>query len=113
MSIDRRQTRVCIVVNLLACPGIGTFMAGRRLVGFMQALIMIVGCCAILAWVILQFNAGYKYVFDPMGTEAKWKAMQPPAWLGIVGGVLCIVAWLWGLFSSLQLLHESRRHQPV
>jgi uncharacterized membrane protein YuzA (DUF378 family) len=113
MSVNRRQGWTCFLVNQLACPGIGTIMAGRRVIGFLQAAVMIVGFCATLAYGLIFLSAVYKFALDATITEEKWKAMHPPAWLGIAGFGLCGVAWFWALFSSFQILNESRRHQPV
>ena len=109
MSVSRRQARTCVVVNLLAWPGVGTIMGGRRVTGFIQAVLMIGGFCSIMAWALMQLSAVYKFVFDTTAT----KVTHPSAWIGITGFALCVVAWFWALFSSLQILNESRRHQPL
>ncbi len=113
MSVNRRQGWTCFLVNQLACPGIGTIMGGRRVVGFIQAGIMIAGFCAAMAYGLMYLSAVYKYVLDGRATEAQWKAMQPAGWIGIAGFALCGLAWFWALFSSFQILNESRRHQPL
>jgi hypothetical protein len=113
MSVSRRQGWTCFLVNQLACPGIGTIMAGRRVIGFVQAAVMIVGFCTVLAYFAMYLAALYKFAMDASATEAKWKAMQPPMWMIIGGFGLTAVAWFWSLFSSFQILHESRRNQPV
>jgi len=101
------------VVNLLVCPGMGTIMAGRRLTGFAQAIVMLVGVCLTVAWGLLYLKAVYAFALDGSATEAKWRTMQPPGAFGIAGIALCAVSWLWALFSSFQILNESRRHQPL
>jgi hypothetical protein len=112
MTISRRQGVTYFLVNQLACPGIGTIMAGRK-IGFVQAAVMIGGFCLTLAFGLMYISAVYKFALDGSATEEKWKAMQPPLWMGIGGFALCGVAWFWSLFSSFQILHESRRHQSV
>jgi len=112
-SVNPRRGMTCLLVNQLACPGIGTMMAGRRVTGLVQAIIMVAGFCLTLAYALMYLSAVYKFVLDARATEATWKAMQPSAWLGIVGFVLCSVAWLWALVSSFQIVNESRRRQPV
>ena len=109
MSVSRQQARTCVIVNQLACPGIGTFMGGRRVAGLIQATMMIAGFCAVITWGVLQISAVYKFALDARATEVK----QPPGWLGIVGLALCVAAWVWALVSSFQILHESRRQQSV
>jgi len=109
MSVSRQQGWTCFLVNQLACPGVGTIMAGRRVTGFVQAGVMIVGFCATLAYGLMYLSAVYKWVLDARATQV----MHPPAWLGIGGFALCVVAWFWSLFSSFQILNESRRHQSV
>jgi uncharacterized membrane-anchored protein len=109
MSVSRQQARTCMIVNQLACPGIGTLMGGRRVAGLIQAAMMIAGFCSVIAWGVMQISAVYKFALDARATEV----MQPPAWLGIVGLALCVAAWVWALVSSFQILHESRRQQSV
>jgi hypothetical protein len=109
MSVSRQQARTCMIVNQLACPGIGTFMGGRHVTGLMQAAMMIVGFCSVIGWGLMQISAVYKFAFDARATEVA----QPPAWLGIGGLALCVVAWFWALFSSFRILNESRRNHPV
>lgn len=83
-------------------------MAGRRVIGFIQAGAMIAGFCATVAYGLMYLSAVYKFVLDARAT----KVLHPPAWLGISGFALCGLAWFWALFSSFQILNESRRHQP-
>jgi hypothetical protein len=83
------------------------------LVGFIQAGVMIAGFCAAMAYGLMYLSAVYKYVLDGRATEAQWKAMQPAGWIGIAGFALCGLAWFWALFSSFQILNESRRHQSL
>jgi len=101
------------MVNQLACPGIGTIMGGRRITGLIQAAVMIIGFALALAYGLMYLSAVYKFVLDPGATEAKWKSLQPPLWMLLTGFGLCAVAWFWSLFSSFQILHESRRSQPL
>jgi len=87
-------------------------MAGRK-IGIAQAVLMIAGFCLALAYGLLFVSAIYKFALDSVATEEKWKAMQPPLWMGITGFALCGVAWFWALFSSIKILNESRSHQPL
>ncbi|MCX6927418.1 MAG: hypothetical protein NT154_30070 [Verrucomicrobia bacterium] len=34
------------------------------------------------------------------------------AWLGEVGGVTFVAAWVWSLFTSLSVLREARANEP-
>ena len=111
--ITRQRGWTCFFVNQLACPGIGTMMAGRRVLGMLQVVVMLIGVCGALAFLLMYLNAVYKFAIDGSITEAKFNAMRPPKWLGVGGFALCVVAWLWSLFSSFRILNESRRHQPL
>lgn len=113
MTISRRQGWTYALVNQLVCPGIGTMMAGRRAIGFVQAALMIAGVCGALAFGVMYISAVYRFAMDGSATEEQLKAMQPPLWMGIGGFALCGAAWFWALFSSFQMLHESRSDQPV
>lgn len=112
MTLTRQKAITCLVVNQLACPGIGSLMAGKR-VGYVQAAVMIAGAALVLAWSLMAVNAGYKFALDPLMSEAQFRAMQPPLWMALAGFGLCAIAWFWALWVSMRLLHESRSHQPV
>lgn len=113
MTITRQKARTCLVVNQLVCPGIGTIMAGRRVIGSAQTALMLAGTCMVLAYGAMCLSAIYKFALDGYATEAKFRSMLPSRWIGIVGFALCGIAWFWALYLSLRILHESRSHQPV
>ena len=88
-------------------------MGGRRITGVIQAAIMIIGFALALGYGLMYLSAVYKFVLDGTASEAKWKSIQPPVWMLLWGFGLCAVAWFWSLFSSFQILHESRRNQSL
>jgi hypothetical protein len=74
---------------------------------------MVIGFCMVLAYGLMYLSAVYKFALDASATEEKWRALQPPVWMVVSGFALSGVAWFWALFSSFQILNESRRHQPL
>lgn len=103
------SARNAALVNQLATPGLGTLMLGKLALGFSQLAL----ACAGFLFVIVWFGSVlYQYYGQISGNvEAK-----PVAWIGIVGGILFIAAWVWSLFTSIGFIREAKRaakREPV
>ncbi len=104
MAVDRHTARLCLWVNLLALPGLGSVLAGRR-VGWAQAVLAVAGLGL----------AGYGVVRAAADWLAAGEAL--PLWSGalelaLVGLGLSAGAWGWALVTSLQVLRDSRLRRP-
>jgi hypothetical protein len=99
---------LCIVINQLAFPGLGTIMAGRR-VGYPQAAIMLAGfflATGFLVWFIL---CVLRWAGHQEWSEADFRAQYRPYHWALHWGIgLCVVSWIWALFSSVTLLRQSK-----
>ena len=102
------NARTLLIVNLVACPGIGTIMAGRR-IGYVQAAAMVGGMCMLLAFVAVYFKAATQVLANPFSSEEQWWSMlRRASWMGIGGLGVCIIAWLWGLATGLSLIRSAK-----
>ena len=95
-----------LAINLGATPGLGSFVAGHRVVGVFQMGLAVSGFIAILAWFWELLRGAWESV--QAGGSISW----PPAQALIVGGVLFGAAWLWSLVTSLQILRNLRKTTP-
>ena len=95
----RVTARNAALLNLLATPGLGSLLAGRRLAGTGQLLIFLAGFVLFCGWSLRNLYNYYHLMFDeaPPAPDAAGKN------LAVLGGVLCAVAWLWSLATSVSL----------
>ena len=95
-----------LAINLGATPGLGSFVAGHRVVGLFQMGLAVLGFIAILAWFWGLLRGAWESV--QAGGSISW----PPAQALIVGCALFAGAWLWSLVTSLQILRDLRKTTP-
>ena len=94
-----------MLLNQCATPGLGSFLAGRRVVGVGQLLLAVAGFVMVIGWFVLLALQVYNEVMN--GAEPK-----SVAWLGLAGGATFAAAWLWSLVTSLSILREARANEP-
>lgn len=94
--IDRVKAKNYLVLNLLACPGLGTVLAGRR-VGYLQLAAAVVGFGLFLGWFVWFFATILTRLDYPESGRWNWSVVM---W----GSLLFGGAWFWSLFSSLAIL---------
>ncbi len=103
--LSRTAARNCILINQLATPGLGSVMAGRRMVGFGQLLLAVTGFALVCGWFILTvlntYN-GLKNDIEP----------RPVGWVGGCGGLVFFAAWVWALFTSFQIHRSFKTAAP-
>ena len=105
----RARPWVCVLLNQLAFPGLGTILAGRR-IGYVQATIMVAGFIlftGFMIWFIV--CAVQNLLSDTMDETALTRLYRPYLWAAKYGLALCIVAWFWSLISSIGILRQSRK----
>lgn len=102
----RDRIEVAVVINQLATPGLGSWLAGRRIAGAGQLVLSFAGF-------------GLYLVFFGLLLRSLWAAATgdppPPApapfwWKNALA--LFGIAWLWSGVTSIQLLLERRRRPP-
>jgi 4a-hydroxytetrahydrobiopterin dehydratase len=99
--LSRKRIVSCVMMNLVATPGLGSFLAHRRVAGIGQILLSIVGFLLLLDWfyqlVVVQY-------FGQIMGEVK---IQPVGYIGLIGGGVFVASWLWSLATSISLLQEA------
>lgn len=97
------RLEVAIVVNQLATPGLGSWMAGHRTTGAGQLVIASAG----FAGSLVHWWRSMRAIWTAAGTGAE--AVLPDNSLLMRSLVLFGIAWIWAGFTSLQIYAEIRR----
>ncbi len=92
---------ICIAINLLAFPGLGTVLARRRF-GYVQAAIMVAGFLLVVGYFGWIFLGLWDFIrtADETAWYARWRA---GAWAGLTGLGLVALAWCAALLSSIRI----------
>ena len=93
---------LCALINQAATPGLGSYMAGRRIVGALQLVFSVGGCLLITVWI---FQTSYGVALEQMG-EARVRAGD---WLWNWGWISFGASWCWSLVSSFAMALEAHR----
>ena len=103
----RALARNAALLNLLAWPGLGSLLAGERLVGLVQMAVFFAGFLVFCAWAFRNFSEYYQLMFGDVPPEAfqlTWRLV--PVWAG-----LCLLAWCWSLFTNVSLSRTAARER--
>ncbi len=100
-DLTRQAAWGCVVSNLVL-PGLGTFLAHRRVVGVIQLVISQTGFALSLLWAIL-------FVRDWVQQGSLPEDVTPHLALGLIGCAIFLLAWIWSLASSVGILRISRK----
>ena len=95
-----------LAINQGATPGLGSFVAGHRVVGVFQMGLAVSGFIVIMAWFWEFFRGAWE------GLQAGDSVSWPPPQGLILGLVLFGAAWLWSLVTSLQIIRDLRKTTP-
>jgi hypothetical protein len=102
MQPDRSKARNALILNLLATPGLGTWMVGKRVTGALQAGLALAGFVLVLVW-FLSWAIALLH-----GSSAERMSYRG---LGL-GVVVFVLSWCWGLISGLRVLRAAPPAQP-
>lgn len=102
--LDRPTAWGCTLTNLITLPGLGSIAAGRRGVGYPQAVIASLG-------VVGSFVGIGLFIYKWVVTGHLPTGLRPVA-IGLIGIALYATAWLWALQTSLSFLREARQTPP-
>lgn len=99
---------VCALVNQLACPGLGTLLAGQK-VGHVQLILMLAGFGLVMLFMVKWVAASFRLASDLTWTEEQYQA-QVRLWLWALwaGLGLCGLAWGWALASSIAIIRRFK-----
>ena len=102
--LGRGKALSASLLNQFATPGLGSLIAGRRLVGAGQLVLACAGFGLLMIWFIRVMIVFYSLMavsapdHEPNLHHELWK----------IGAALFGVAWVWALFTSLSVLREAR-----
>jgi len=102
LPISRVKARNCALLNQLGTPGLGSLLAGRWLAGAFQLLLAVAGFGLILAWFGVTLFRFYQMMESSSETTS-----AAPSWLGVSGGGLFILAWIWSLITSISIMRHA------
>ncbi len=97
----RSQAWGCVLGNLVL-PGLGTFIARRRVSGLLQLVISQTGFLLMLLWAISYVVEWLRAGEMPTDLGAHFR-------LGLIGAAMFFLAWIWSLASSVDVLLSSRK----
>jgi len=97
--IDRPTAWACLLTNVATLPGLGTIAAGHR-VGYVQAVIAVIGFILSMAWFGLTAKEWW-------ATNQIALGFTPTLGLGVAGVAVYGIAWIWALTSSLRVLRSA------
>lgn len=98
----RDRLQIAIIINQLATPGLGTWMAGRRVAGAGQLVLACIG------FVLIVMFLGLIIINTIRSAETGLEAPLPPANWWQWGMIFFGIAWIWAGFSSIQMWMELR-----
>jgi len=90
-------------INLLAWPGIGTFIGGQKVVGAIQAALALAGGLLSLCLIVVMFRLVIKLDSTSFDTGSFVEANGTLLGLGGGGLGLLAISWVWAAVSSLQI----------
>jgi hypothetical protein len=99
--LTRGRLLICILINQLATPGLGSLIARRFLSGAGQLLLALGGFGLIVTWMVQFF---YAVMRQQMGEPAH----SPDRWLSTWGSILFGASWLWALVTSFGLWRQMK-----
>ena len=92
---------MCLLSNLMV-PGLGTIVARRRVQGVLQLVVSQVGFALSFVWAIL-------FVRRWSHEGSLPEDITPHLGIGLLGVAIFILAWIWSLASSVEILYKSRK----
>jgi 4a-hydroxytetrahydrobiopterin dehydratase len=99
--VSRAKAKNAAMLNLLATPGLGSFLCGRWIAGSGQLLLSIAGFTLVFVWFFKEMIPYYGMMFDEAPPHLPGMKMLAE------GGNLFAAAWLWSAFTSFSLLREA------
>jgi hypothetical protein len=102
---SQSAARNAALVNQLATPGLGSLMAGRWIAGSGQLVLAVSGFVMVVVWF---FAVMIQYYGQVTGNTE----VRPVGWIGEIGAILFVAAWLWALVTSVSLLRAAKADGP-
>jgi hypothetical protein len=93
----------CLLINQFATPGLGSLMARRFVAGTLQLSLALLGFGLFVGSFIQLGQKTYRLVEDLPEQPA------PYPWMGQVGMILFVTAWLLSWITSISVLLQERQ----
>ncbi|MEE2614046.1 MAG: hypothetical protein VYC62_00520 [Verrucomicrobiota bacterium] len=95
-------------INLLAWPGLGTLLAGRKISGFIQAAMSLVGAVLTicLLFVLFKFASIGIESSEPIDSQLFIEENRSLIIYGIVGVGMLTFAWFWAAISTYSIAKQ-------
>ena len=101
-ALSANRLLVCALINQLATPGLGSWLARRRIAGAGQLALACAGFALIVVWMSQSIYSMFGQVFSDTTGSA------PPDWMWKWGWILFGASWVWALVTSVELLFQAR-----
>lgn len=98
--IGRDKAWTLLLTNALVLPGLGSFLAGRRWAGALQAATALLGFALTVVWL-------WSYAAEILRLHGLPEGLGPHTALGLAGLLVFLVSWAWSLGSGLAILREA------
>ena len=97
-------------INLLAWPGLGTLLAGRKISGFIQAAMSLVGAVLtiFLLFVLFKFASIGIESSESIDSQLFIEENRSLIIYGIVGAGMLAFAWFWAAISTYSIAKQLR-----
>jgi hypothetical protein len=99
-QLDKPTAWACLLTNLMV-PGLGTFVAGRRLVGVVQIIVAQLGFVLTLIW-------GAWFIAVWIGEKQFPENVGPYFGYAVAGAILFLISWSWALRNSISTLRKAQ-----
>ena len=114
--LSRQTAWGCFTTNA-AIPGFGSLVAGYA-VGYVQAALYLVGFgmtsvfgVRFIVWYLSNYSRLQSLMDDDL--IGAWGEIWAAARWFVLGLAIAAVGWLWALVTSLRILREARKADPV
>lgn len=94
------------LLNIFAFPGLGSLRSGRLVAGVGQMVFVLAGSGMLLLWLYKIMSQYYGMIFGTVKPQAV-------GWIGITGGILFGISWLWACVTSISLFREGSKPEPI
>ena len=94
------------ILNVLFFPGLGSLRSGRKVTGTGQILLVLTGSGMLLVWFFDELSQYYSLMFDNV-------KQQSVGWIGVTGGIIFGISWLWAAATSFSLFRSASKIAPL
>jgi len=99
--VKRLFAWLCLLLNLFVLPGLGSLITRQPLKAALQGVLALAGFA-------LTVLGGAPLLTTIIQTKEIPESLGSSFWIAVGGAALFLVAWVWALISSLNILKQSR-----